>query len=119
MLTDTTTQIVITCAHNRYQGSIDSMFNIYKSSIEPSLRAWPSQEPIGKSITGAVSSVDSGVNLGEFRAVFCFYDINLPTDRIAPAAITRWIDRGQQYYMNVQNRENKDNSLYLKIDLLP
>ena len=108
-------QVLISAAHDRFQGNIDSMFNVYKSSIQNSLRAWPSEEPIGLSITALPYSLNSGVNLGGTAAVFCFYDINLPTDEIAEAGITRWINRDQTYYMNVINRENKDNNLFLEI----
>ena len=95
-------QVLISAAHDRFQGNIDSMFNVYKSSIQNSITALP-------------YSLNSGVNLGGTAAVFCFYDINLPTDEIAEAGITRWINRDQTYYMNVINRENKDNNLFLEI----
>jgi hypothetical protein len=114
-IVDTTKQILVKCGHNLYQGNIDSLFNVYQGSYQNSLRAWISQEPAGLSITSRPYSTNSGINLTGAHSTFNLYDERLPQDQVIPADIVQWVSADVQYYVNVQNRENRDNSLYLEL----
>lgn len=110
-----TKQITVKCGHNLYQSNIDSLFNVYQGSYQNSLRAWISREPAGLSITASPYAANSGINLTGTHSTFNLYDIRLPQDQILPADIMQWITSDVQYYVNVQNRENRDNSVYLEL----
>jgi hypothetical protein len=90
--------------------------NAFFNSQQSVLSGWASVTPYGESISYAPNYSNNTVNLtSDHGNTFCYYDVNLPMANVQAAAVQQWINVGQQYYFNVQNRENRNNGVYVDL----
>ena len=83
------------------------------------VKFWVSETPGGISV--------SGWPVGQYRFVipcqkgisFVYYDSSFPVPDIRDAIFTWPLAWQNQYYLNVQNLENRDNGFYLRIEDYP
>ena len=78
----------------------------WQSAFTAGLRAWPSIEPVGQSITASPLQSQSSVILQLAGMSWGFWNIDLNGQLLLPATISRWATPGQTYWMNVQNEKN-------------
>jgi hypothetical protein len=87
----------------------------FQNCFVPVLRAWPSKDINGVSLLNAPRSVQSTVNLLPTGVSYNFYLIDSVSDedRI-PADLYCPVFGNTQYWMNIQNLQNKTSNLYCK-----
>ena len=91
----------------------------FKKNQMWSIRFWISQSQIGPSISGlpdASSRYLSPLKIGQYFAV---YDANYPKPFSPDLSWIAPVGANVNYWMNIRNMENKDNSFYLKYETLP
>lgn len=87
----------------------------FESCFIPVLRAWPSKEAAGMSITSSPNSALTSVNLGPngCRWNFWLLDVVAKND-LKEADIYQWINDGTTYWFNIQNLQNKPANFWLR-----
>lgn len=80
--------------------------------------AWPSNEINGRSITMDTNTSSARVSLQAAGCSWLFYSLGTDITNYLPATIQQNINPDQEYYMCFQNKENKDNGLYVKFSYL-
>jgi len=85
------------------------------SAFISGVRAWPSREPAGPSITASPNSVQSSVILQLSGIKWGFWSIDLDGQAHEPSDINTWAYPGQTYWMNVQNLKNRDSYFYARL----
>jgi hypothetical protein len=93
---------------------ITAVHNTYVQNQQNTLRAWLSIDPNGSNVLPAAYGVNLNIHLGLIGNSWCFHIVNIDNAHVLPANVTYIIEQTKQYYFNVQNVENKDNSYYLK-----
>lgn len=96
------------------QVQIMAVHNTYTQNQQKTIRAWLSVDPNGRNILPAPYGANLNIHLGLIGNSWCFHVINMDQLQVLPADVTYTIDPDRQYYFNLQNVENKDNSYYLK-----
>ena len=105
---------------NQYSAiRIDAGHSSFYDNQNGTIAAWASDEINGRSITNDSVPAIGRVYLqaGGFSWIFHLIDADLKN--YEPTAAKQWIYPDQEYYMCFQNRENKDNGLYVKFTYLP
>lgn len=100
---------------NYYQVVID-MANTtpFESAIVPGMRAWPSAEPVGQSITSSPYSSQSSINIQPNGNTWNFWMIDLHNQPLIAAAINHQILGKTTYWMNIKNLQNKENFFFCR-----
>lgn len=93
---------------------ISAVHNNYTKNQQKTVRAWLSVDPNGSNILPAAYGARLDIHLGLIGNSWCFHIVDLDKSQVLPADVTYVIDPNKQYYFNLQNLENKDNSYYLK-----
>lgn len=98
---------------------IDAGHSSFYDNQNGTISAWASDEINGRSITTDSNPAIGRVALqaGGFSWIFHLMDTDLRNYEKSFA--TQWIYPNQEYYMCFQNRENKDNGLYVRFTYLP
>jgi len=100
-------QVLITAVHN---GITQNQQN--------TIKAWLSVDPNGPNVMPAVYGTSLDIHLGLIGNSWCFHIVDLEPSQIAVAAVSYIINPTTQYYFNLRNLENKDNSYYLKFTFM-
>jgi hypothetical protein len=96
------------------QVQIMAVHNTYVQNQQKTIRAWLSVDPNGRNILPSIYGASLNIHLGLIGNSWCFHTVDIEQSQILPADVKYIIDPNQQYYFNLQNVENKDNSYYLK-----
>lgn len=100
----------------RWQQVVIDMANTspFISVFVPGVRAWPSIEAAGRSITSAPLQTQANLNLPPSGVKWNFYRPDLDSSIIHTADITKQIQPDTIYWMNVQNLQNKENYFFCR-----
>ncbi len=93
---------------------ISAVHNGLTKNQQKTLRGWLSKDPNGPNVLPAAYGVSLDIHLGLIGNTWCFHIVDLEQQNKLTADVSYIIDPAQQYYFNIQNLENKDNSYYLK-----
>lgn len=93
---------------------ISAVHNNYYQNQQKTIRSWLSVDPNGSNVMPAIYGASLDIHLGLIGNTWCFHTVGLDASLLLPADVTYVIDPNRQYYFNMQNVENKDNSYYLK-----
>jgi hypothetical protein len=87
----------------------------FENCFIPVVRAWPSTEASGISLTASPRYIQNTINLPPTGVKYNFWLSNeVNQEDLVPASINHAIYFGQQYWMNVQNLQNKTSYFYCK-----
>jgi hypothetical protein len=84
-----------------------------------SLRFWISNQPLGVSVTREPHPQNTFVNPLKNPVRFGIYDIALGSAPVIPEMVWCHVASTElDYYVNIRNLENKQNSFYMSVDTL-
>lgn len=84
-----------------------------------SMRFWCSRDPLGPSISSIPNANTAWYSPGKMNKSFAFWDVTSSPPQESQLVWLSSVAPNQQYWLDIQNMENRPNSFYLKIDLLP
>lgn len=97
---------------------VDAGHSSFYDNQNGTLSAWPSDSINGRSIVSETVPTMARVSLQGEGCSWLFYPLDLDITSYEPTTIQQYIYPNQQYYMCFQNKENKDNGLYVKFTYL-
>jgi len=100
-----------------YQQLIVELANTtpFQNCFVPSVRAWPSTEASGISITSTPYQSQNTINLPPTGFKYNFWLIDeVDQNNLLPSDVNHFIIFGNQYWINVQNLQNKPSSFFCK-----
>ena len=104
---------------NRAQVVFTAVQEIFESTQQFALAMWPSQGLNGTNLMGSqiclTANVDARPLAQSQISKLCLYDVNIAANLIENAVFYQWINPNQTYYLNIHNRENRDN--YATVDI--
>lgn len=91
----------------------------FQNCFVPVLRSWASKEISGESLTNSPRTIQNTTNLSPYGLKYNFWLPDYVTDEnIHPSDINHAVFANTQYWMNVQNLQNKTSNLYCKFTLI-
>lgn len=90
----------------------------FQNCFIPVLRSWASKEISGISLNNSPRSIQNTINLTPNGVTYTFWLTDAVTDEDrVPSDINAAVYGNQQYWMNIQNLQNKTSNLYCKFTL--
>jgi hypothetical protein len=104
---------------DRAQVRFTAIQELFEPTQQFALSMWPSQFINGTNLLGRPITLTGNISAQPLAksqiASICLYDIGILNSLIQEAIYYQWINPNQIYYLNIHNRENRDN--YAKVDI--
>lgn len=87
----------------------------FQNCFIPVLRSWASVEPVGVSLTSSPRSSQTTINLSPIGLKYNFWLVTEVTpDQLVESSVNHPIEDDTQYWMNIQNLQNKPSFFFCK-----